>query len=233
MRNNRLLIIAVILIALGLMGSFITTWLGSYWKPRRMFPMPGMMNGGMMGQGMMNRDQMREMMQRMMPGMLPPGIKADDLPDSDSKGARLLTRYCGQCHYLPGPGMHIAQEWPLVASRMFSRMSMMSGMGGMSMMNIESPSLEEQREILEYLKTHSLRPISPEALPSPDSKGAILFKAMCSQCHTSPDPTLHTAAEWQRTVERMQKNMQTMGKKVVTDQEKKEIIAYLSDYARK
>jgi len=192
-----------------------------------------MMNGGTMGQGMMNQDQMRDMMHRMMPGMLPPGIKPEELPDPDSKGAHLLTHYCDQCHYLPAPGMHTAEEWPLVANRMFVRMSMMSGMGEMGMMSIERPSIEEQREILAYLKTHSLRPISPEALPSPESKGAVLFKETCSQCHTLPDPKLHTANEWPTVVERMQKNMQTMRRKVFTDQEKEELIAYLRDHARK
>ncbi len=228
MRNNRLLIIAVILIALGLIGILTTTWVSSYREPRQMFQMPGRMMDGMMGGGMMNRDEMKDMMQRMMPGMLPPGIIPENLPEPDSHGAKLLAHYCNQCHNLPSPKMHIAEEWPAVTGRMFARMSMMSGM-----MGVENPSSEEQLLIISYLKTHSLKSVSPDMLPSPGSKGAILFKETCSQCHALPDPSLHTAQEWTAVVERMRGNMQAMGRRVITDQEKAEIAAYLSKHARK
>lgn len=233
MEKDRLLVIAISLITLGLAGIFAATWVGYQWQGGMSPMMDMMMDGGMMGRGMMDRDRMRDMMQRMMPGMLPPGIKAEDLPDPDSKGARLLTRYCDECHYVPSPRMHSAEEWPLIANRMFSRMSMMSGMSGMGMMGIESPSPEERLEILTYLKTHSLRSISPEELPSPESEGATLFKDACSQCHALPDPKLYPAGKWPGVVERMQNNMQAMRRRVITDREKKEIIAYLSDHARK
>ena len=59
MRNNRLLVVAVMLIALGLIGIFTTTWFGSHRQPRRMFQMPGMMMDGMMGGAMMNRYEMK------------------------------------------------------------------------------------------------------------------------------------------------------------------------------
>ncbi|MCL5024520.1 MAG: cytochrome c [Nitrospirae bacterium] len=228
MKNNRLLIIAVILIALGLIGIFMSTWFKSYRGPRGMFQMPGKMMDGMMGGRMMNRDEMKDMMQRMMPGMLPPGIKPENLPDPESRGARLLTHYCNQCHNLPSPKMHTAEEWSSVTGRMFTRMSMMSGM-----MGIENPSFEEQHLIISYLKAHSLKSVSPGTLPSPESKGAILFKETCSQCHALPDPAIHTAQEWNAVVERMRGHMQAMGRRVITDQERTEIVAYLSNNARK
>lgn len=188
-----------------------------------MFRMPGMMMDGMM-----NRAEMKDMMQRMMPGMLPPGIIPENLPDPESHGARLLTHYCNQCHNLPSPKMHTAEEWPAVTGRMFARMAMMSGM-----MGIETPSSEEQLLIISYLKAHSLKSVSPHMLPSPESKGAILFKETCSQCHALPDPKLHTAQEWSTVVERMQGNMQAMDRRLITDQERTEIVSYLSNYARK
>jgi cytochrome c5 len=219
MRDGRLLITALALTAIGLLGLFTTTRMGRY---------PVRMTDGMMGRGMMDRAQMGGMMQRMMPGMLPPGVKPGDLPDPDSKGARLLTRYCSQCHYLPSPRMHTAEEWPHVVVRMFNRMRMMSGM-----MGIESPSPEERQIIVAYLEAHSLKSVSPESLPAPESKGAVLFKQVCSQCHSLPDPTFHTSVEWPKVVERMRSNMQAMGKRVITDREEKVIIAYLSAHARK
>jgi cytochrome c5 len=78
---------------------------------------------------------MRGMMHRMIPDLVPPGVEPQDLPDPDGRGARLLVRYCGQCHNLPSPAMHSSSEWPAISERMFYRMEMMSGM-----MGIESPS---------------------------------------------------------------------------------------------
>ncbi len=187
-----------------------------------------MMGEGMMG-GMMDHGGMKGMMQRMMPDMLPPGTKPEDLPAPDSTGAKLLVRFCGQCHNLPTPAMHTAEQWSTITARMFYRMSMMSGM--MGMMNVESPSYEEQQIIVAYLKARALKSISPDALPSRGSTGAVLFRETCSQCHPLPDPKLHTAGEWPKIVERMQANMRTMGKKVITENEKKEIVSYLAQSA--
>jgi mono/diheme cytochrome c family protein len=107
-------------------------------------------------------------------------------------------------------------------------LTMMAGM-----MDIENPTSDEQREIVAYMKAHSLKPVSPSLLPAPESKSAILFKETCSQCHALPDPTLHTAQEWTAVVERMRGNMQAMDRRVITDQEKADIVAYLNEHARK
>ncbi len=189
---------------------------------------PGMGMNGMMGGRMMNREQMKAMMKRMMPGMPPPGIKAEDLPDSASRGAQLMNYYCTQCHDLPSPAMHTAEEWPIVAGRMFARMSMMSGM-----MGIENQTPAEREEILANLKAHSMKSIAPSALPSPESRGAILFKKTCSQCHALPALSMHTAREWGSVVERMRGNMKVMGRGVINDRQEKEIVGYLSRNARK
>ncbi|MBI5634553.1 MAG: hypothetical protein HZA15_13870 [Nitrospirae bacterium] len=222
MRNNRLFIIAVVLIALGLLGLITTTWFGSYRQPQRIIQMPGMMGG------MMNRGEMKDMMQRMMSGMLPPGIKPENLPDPDSRGAKLLIQHCNQCHNLPSPKMHTAGEWPAIADRMFARMSIMS-----NMMGIENPSSEEQLLMISYLKAHALKSVSPGMLPSPESKGAILFKEICSQCHALPDPELHSAGEWPKVIERMMSNMQSMGRRTSTEDERNVITNYLSAHAKR
>jgi mono/diheme cytochrome c family protein len=117
---------------------------------------------------------------------------------------------------------------------MFSRMQMMGGMRGMmhrgmmrGMMDIQVPSKQEKNTILTYLQRHGLRPASVETLGPPDIPGLTLFKQTCSQCHALPDPKLHTAEEWPRVVERMQKNMEIMGKPVITNRERDEVISYL------
>ncbi len=236
MKNNRLLIIGITLIAFGLVGIITIYSADSYqrtnggWMPTMM----NMMGGGMMDGDMMNQDHMKEMMQRMMPGMLPPGIKPEDLPEPMSRGAGLVVRHCTQCHYLPSPSMHSAEEWPAVANRMFSRISMMGrGMIGRGMMGIESLSIDEQKTIVAYLKRHSMKSVSPGSLPSPESQGAVLFKNRCALCHPLPDPKLHTAEEWPMVVERMRGHTQTTGKGSITDQDNKEIVSYLINHARK
>lgn len=232
MRNNRLLIIAVVLIAFGAIGIFTTKWFGGYQNPNDWTSL--MMGGGMMGYGMTDQDMMRGMMNQMMPDLVPPGVNPEDLPDPNNKGAQLLVYYCTACHNLPSPSMHTVEEWPVVADRMFGRMARMSGMGGMGMMmNIEMPSTEQQNEIVAYLKAHSLKSIPPHKLPSPESQGAMLFKDRCSQCHGLPDPGRHTAKEWPAIVEKMRGYIQIMNKKVVTENEEKEIVSYLSRYGRK
>lgn len=224
MQKNNLLITAVVLIGMGVVGIFSTTWIGG--SPSFSRDMSLMMGGGMMG-----RDSMKGMMKEMMSGILPSGIKPEDLPDPESPGAKLTTTYCSQCHNLPSPLMHSAEEWPLVAERMISRERMMDGRPGM--MGIKAPSSQEEEVLLEYLKTHALKVLAPGTVPSPDSPNASLFRQACSRCHALPDPKLHTAAEWPGVVERMRKNMEVMGKPVITDQERDGIVGFLRMNARK
>lgn len=223
MENNRTFLIAAVLIALGAVGIITTAWFADYQNSDSWA-------SAMMGGGMMSQDRMRGIMNQMMPDLVPPGVNPEDLPDPNSKGAQLLVYYCTACHNLPSPSMHTEEEWSVVADRMFRRMSRMSG--GM-MMNIEMPSPEEQNEIVAYLKAHSLKSIPLHKLPSPESPGAMLFKDRCSQCHGLPDPGRHTAKEWPAIVEKMRGYMQIMNKKIVTENDEKEIVSYLSRYGRK
>jgi len=102
------------------------------------------------GMGMMDQGGMKEMMKRMMGDLLPSGIDAAELPDPKSSGARLLARYCIQCHDLPAPALHASNEWPKVLARMEQRMEKMSRMGSML-----SPTGQERSVILNYLKRHA------------------------------------------------------------------------------
>ncbi len=156
----------------------------------------------MMG-GMGNCQGMQGMMHRMMSNPVPPGVKPQDLPAPDSKGATLTVRYCMQCHNLASPLMHTAKEWKVVAGRMFSRMSMAS-IRGMMEMRVSVPSAEEQKEILAYLETHDLTPASTSALGSAKAYGAAAFRSSCSKCHALPSPKLHPAAGWRAAVKKME-----------------------------
>ncbi len=102
------------------------------------------------GMGMMGQGGMKGMMKHMMGDNTPPGIDAADLPDPQSRGAQLITRYCTQCHDLSPPVLHISSEWPKVFARMERRMEMMSRMG-----SILSPTHQERTTILNYLRRHA------------------------------------------------------------------------------
>lgn len=230
MKNPRLLALAIVFIVTGILGISVSTWFaGRRMTDDRTVPMMDMM----MGKGMMNKGQMKDMMKNMMPGMLPPGVKPENLPEPDSRGAKLLIRYCAQCHDLPSPFMHGGEEWPVIAGRMFARMSKMSGMQGTSMMDIENPSTEEKKTIVGYLEKHSMKSISPNKLLDPGSESAVLFREKCSHCHALPDPKLHTAEEWPGVVERMRGNMKSMERTEITENEKNTIVGYMVDQARK
>ncbi len=147
MSRHRNLFLGLGLILAGILGLTLLS------EPR--FPMTGMMMGGMM-----DRESMQEMMKAMMGAQLPPGVDPDDLPDSQSDGARLLVRYCAQCHDLPSPGMHTAQEWLPVVDRMNRRMQMMGGRGMMRMMpDIQAPTDHELRVLVVYLQQNAQKPI--------------------------------------------------------------------------
>ena len=224
--SNRILLSALILITAGAIGLYAT---GKNAAPGWMGNNMTVANRMHMGGGGMN-----EMMKEMMGGVLPPGFKRADLPEPNGEGAGLLGRFCTQCHDLPSPVMHTAEEWRSVTERMFKRMSMMSGMGGMGMMmRVETPSEQERQGILKYLISHSLKPLGASTLPEPATAGAAPFTRVCSQCHSLPDIELHKAGEWKDVVERMRLNMRSMDKRGITDGEASEIAGYLARHSPK
>lgn len=190
---------------------------------------PGTANSQMMGGG-----NMKEMMQRMMGDVLPPGIAPALLPAPKSKGAKLLNRYCTQCHNLPGPGMHTAPEWPSVVARMNRRMQMMSGHGMMGMMmgRVEAPSGGELRELVAYLQKHAQAPIDTTQYPDLETPAGRSFQETCARCHALPDPKQHTRDDWPAVVARMKQNMVAMDKSVPKGQVMKEIVAFLQRHAK-
>ncbi len=91
-----------------------------------------MMGGGMMGGGMM--------------GQTPQGNSSQPLPDQQSNEAQLYEQDCSQCHALPSPFAHTAQEWPSVVARMKKIMATR----GMAL-----PDDEQLEEIMGYLQQHA------------------------------------------------------------------------------
>jgi cytochrome c5 len=179
----------------------------------------------------------------MLERILPPAFEARQLPQPRSEGARLLKRYCVQCHNLPNPAMHDANRWPSVVERMVFRMRGNGNLGilmGELMAGVEAPSEKEHRALLAYLNRHSQKALDPNKYPEAFSPSGEPFRLACNQCHVLPDPRRHTAAEWRKVVARMQENMQWMNRVVGTrpfpgepQLRVEDINAFLAKYARK
>lgn len=182
-------------------------------------------------------------MMRMMGGEsmeLPAGIDAGELPAPDSRGARLVARYCSQCHGIPSPRRHAPEDWEATARRMFRRMQhmervrgqvrgMMRGMAMRRMMDVKAPGVVEERAILAYLEEHAMRGTRREALPAGGGRDA--FARACSHCHALPDPEQHTPGEWPAVVERMRGHMDRMEVEGISDAEAARIVRYLQGAA--
>jgi hypothetical protein len=153
----------------------------------------------------------------MLERILPPIFEMDQLPAPKSRGARLMVRYCVQCHNLPNPAMHEAKKWPTVFDRMAVRMRGKGNMGELMkemMAGVQAPSDEEAGILLKYLRRNAQKPIDPRKYPELASTEGRSFKLACQQCHVLPDPQRHTATEWPAVVARMEKNMEWMNRVV-------------------
>src|SRR5262249_46547733 len=138
------------------------------------------------------------------------------LPEPGSAGARLMLRYCVQCHNLPNPAMHERAKWPTVFERMVLRMHGRGNMGALMqdmMAGVSAPSVEDAATLLAYLQKPARRPLHPRRTPGTPPQ-ARSFRLACQQCHVLPDPRRHTAAEWPAVVARMEKNMEWMNRVV-------------------
>lgn len=161
----------------------------------------------------------------MLARILPEALQPSQLPQPQSRGARLTATYCVQCHHLPNPSMHEPDRWPVVVERMLPRMHGRGNMGELmrEMMRdgagaLRAPSPSQTEEIVEYLRRHAQRRLEPVAsgpladdLRSPQGR---MFEAACSQCHALPDPRAHAAHEWPAIVRRMERNMLWMNRVV-------------------
>jgi len=139
------------------------------------------------------------------PEVMPPGLPSEQLPDATGQGARLMQTYCAQCHELPGPGRHTADEWPKVMQHMSTLMDVANHFGGL-MGKIKNPTEEEREQLQLYLLRHGLKPLQK----TPSGLGAGAFENHCSACHALPDPMQYDKNAWPGILKRMQRNMTVM-----------------------
>ncbi len=153
---------------------------------------------------------------------LPPeGFDAASLPDPTSTGATLLVRYCGQCHAVPTPSMHSATDWPRILRRMWLRMDWLP-----DSLQVALPEVGDRNMLSRYLMENALR-VSAEELPP--GSGRETFVTLCSQCHSTPDPFLHSGQDWVSVFQRMELNMERMGVRRPSRAETEAVLSYLQD----
>lgn len=190
----------------------------------------------------------------MLARILPEVLLPTQLPQPDSIGARLTGLYCVQCHNLPNPAMHEAQDWARIVRRMVPRMEGRGNLGplmaemmrgpGRTARQLAAPDRDEEREIVRYLQRNGQREIDasarPELAASLDTPSGTVYRRTCGQCHVLPDPQRHTADEWPRVVQRMQRNMQWMNRVSVSnvadetsERTTAEILRFLRRHARR
>ena len=142
------------------------------------------------------------------PEVMPPGLMPGQLPDAGGQGALLMQNYCTQCHELPGPGRHTAEEWPQVLDRMLVIMDVADRFGGL-LGNVKTLSSDERDQLRSYLVLHALKPLAQTPQKAGQGAGARAFENHCSACHALPDPAQYDA-DWSGLLKRMQRNMQVM-----------------------
>src|SRR5262245_11366844 len=175
--------------------------------------------------------------------ILPPTFAAKQLPQRNSRGAKLVVTYCVQCHNLPNPAMHHAAKWPGIVDRMVPRMEGKGNMGTLMsemMAGVKAPSAAEKKEMVAYLQRNGQKPLDPLRYPEVNRPFGEAFRIACNQCHILPDPQRYTAQEWPRVVARMQENMEWMNRVVSSKPvpgepqlRVEEINAFLAKYARR
>lgn len=160
--------------------------------------------------------------------LIPAGLRTEDLPDPESRGAKVLGLYCGQCHDLPDPRMHTPKEWEVVLTRMEQHMEAQAG--GM-LVRILRPSAQDMSLLADYLHVHGLKPLDGSALASLESPAGQSYRQVCADCHALPDPAQHTASEWRLVVARMKQNMSAAGRPLPADEALATALAYLEQHA--
>ena len=153
----------------------------------------------------------------MLERILPPTFAVQQLPQRESRGAKLVVAYCVQCHNLPNPAMHHAEKWPGIVQRMVLRMEGKGNMGTLMaemMAGVKAPGAEDTRAIVAYLELYAQKALDPARYPEVNRPSGEAFRVACNQCHTLPDPQRHSAEQWRSVVARMQENMEWMNRVV-------------------
>jgi hypothetical protein len=161
--------------------------------------------------------------------VIPKGLNPDALPSPDSRGATMLTLYCVQCHDLPTPVMHTAEEWEVVVNRMEKEMQRRRG--GV-LIRVMMPPEKDWQILRSYLTDNAQQPLDESQYPDLATAAGQAFQTTCSQCHAAPDPAQHSPNEWPRVVLRMRNNISAAGLKMPDEKTVDLITGFLKAHSK-
>jgi cytochrome c553 len=178
-----------------------------------------------------NQAELRGLLADLMRAWVPLRNEPSALPEPASRGAKLLSTHCAQCHGLPDPKTYSGSEWPRVLDRMALRATAI-GSRRCKLLKLTVPTAEEHKTILDYLKRHAFEPLNAGPSVPLEGKGGMAFLTFCSQCHDLPHPRQHLVSEWPKVVDRMQDYAYFVGRRMITDAEKEAITEFLKSKGR-
>ena len=178
-----------------------------------------------------NQAELRGLLAELMRAWVPPRREPAVLPNADSRGAKLMGRYCAQCHGLPDPGAYSADEWPRVMERMSLRIKTL-GNRRCHVLQLAVPTDQESGELLAYLRQSAFESLNAGPKVPLTGEGAMAYLNFCSQCHDPPHPRQHLASEWPKVVNRMQDYAYFIGRRTISDKENAAILEFLKSQAR-
>ena len=188
---------------------------------------PGMMGPGMAGPGMMG------------PGMMGPGMMDEDMCGGQMWGHGMNQSGMWGMPSHMNPGMYQSQ----MQRYMQHMRSQMAAIAAETDPARRQALMRDHYQSM-YRDMQSMRgmgwmwtPNAAASLPDRDSQGAKLVANICSQCHSPPAPSLHTATEWADVTARMRQHMQDQnsaaggGVRIPSPSELDEITRYLEGHA--
>lgn len=178
-----------------------------------------------------DQTELRGLLADLMRAWVPLRNEPSALPEPASRGAKLLSTHCAQCHGLPDPKAYSGSEWPRVLERMALRATAI-GSRRCQLLKLTVPTAEEHKTILDYLKRHAFEPLNAGPSVPLEGKGGLAFLTFCSQCHDLPHPRQHLVSEWPKVVDRMQDYAYFVGRRMITDAEKEAITEFLKSKGR-
>ena len=74
--------------------------------------------------------------------------------------------------------------------------------------------------------------VQPLRAEETNDAGENLYKSRCGMCHQLPDPGMLTAGQWKIVLETMQKRMGHIEMPPLSENDRVQILGYLSNHAR-
>ncbi len=64
-----------------------------------------------------------------------------------------------------------------------------------------------------------------------EKEGYAIYQEYCDQCHRLQNPSLHTAEQWPKVVERMHKHMVEMKRNIISPEQTEKLLVFLRGHA--